>query len=178
LNSKQGQQKHQALIAFGGNLGREEGNVQATFDSACLALHQHCTLLQQSKLYQTPALLAPNASPQPDYLNAVVKVKTHLPAADLLLFLHQIEHEHGRKRDVHWGSRTLDLDLLTYDTMICHDAQLTLPHPRLHQRLFVLQPLADVCPQWIHPSRLQDIPMMMQLIKKNNDLCEGRLWTA
>ncbi|MDD4914596.1 MAG: 2-amino-4-hydroxy-6-hydroxymethyldihydropteridine diphosphokinase [Methylococcales bacterium] len=81
---------------------------------------------------------------QPDYINAVMAIRTRLPAQDLLQRLQQIENAHGRIRTVRWGARTLDLDLLLYGQDIIHDPNLTVPHPEMARRAFVLYPLADI----------------------------------
>jgi 2-amino-4-hydroxy-6-hydroxymethyldihydropteridine diphosphokinase len=81
---------------------------------------------------------------QPDYVNAVMRIKTGLSAADLLGGLQQIENTHGRERLVRWGARTLDLDILLYDQQIINEPNLRIPHPEMPKRAFVLYPLADI----------------------------------
>jgi len=167
--------EHQAWIALGGNIG----DVRATFERACVDIEQQCRLIAKSKWYQTPAFIAKGGKAQADYWNAVIQVQTSLEAADLLAMMHDIEAKHGRKRQEHWGARTLDLDLLAYDHMVCHDDALTLPHPEMAKRLFVLQPFADVCPDWEHPISQQSLPTMIQdRIKAGEILFEGQLWTS
>ena len=84
---------------------------------------------------------------QPDYLNLVVGIETDLPPAQLLTACQQIEKSLGRKRDVRWGPRTLDIDILSYGALVSTDEHLTLPHPRLTERGFVLVPLATLAPE-------------------------------
>ncbi len=84
-------------------------------------------------------------------MNAVLEIDTELAAVELLLFCQQLEHESGRDRTVHWGPRPLDIDLLFVDNQILDSSQLTLPHPRLAERHFVLRPLCDLAPQLQHP---------------------------
>lgn len=107
------------------------------------------SLVAYSPLYRS----APVGGPpnQPDYLNAVAALDTALTPAQLLSLLQALEHSQGRVRTTRWGARTLDLDLLLYDQLISHDPSLTLPHPRLHERAFVLGPLHDIAPQLIIP---------------------------
>jgi 2-amino-4-hydroxy-6-hydroxymethyldihydropteridine diphosphokinase len=81
-----------------------------------------------------------------DYLNAVCIAESELPAADLLALLHGIEKALGRERIEHWGPRTIDLDLIQYGTILSYAEELTLPHPRAHERRFVLEPWAEVEP--------------------------------
>lgn len=91
-------------------------------------------------------------SDQPWFVNAVADVRTGLPPRRLLAVLHEIEAEYGRMRSVRNASRTLDLDLLAYDDQVIHEEDgLMLPHPRLAERAFVLEPLAELAPDWRHP---------------------------
>ncbi len=161
------------FIALGGNIG----DMRATFDSACAMLNEHCAIISKSKLYQTPALIDKGAEPQPDYLNAMIHAVTTLAPADLLAELHRIEAAHGRERKAHWGSRTLDLDLLDYEGFISDDSALTLPHSELEHRLFVLQPLQDVVPNWIHPISGQSMQDMLAVrLQAGEALFEGDIW--
>jgi 2-amino-4-hydroxy-6-hydroxymethyldihydropteridine diphosphokinase len=90
-------------------------------------------------------------SDQPWFVNAVVEIVTELPAPELLARLLALEARFGRVRSVRDAARTLDLDLLDYDGLQCSTADLTLPHPRLHERRFVLMPLCEIAPGWRHP---------------------------
>jgi 2-amino-4-hydroxy-6-hydroxymethyldihydropteridine diphosphokinase len=85
------------------------------------------------------------------YLNAAAELKTNLSPQDLLEALLAIERRSGRDRTVRWGPRTLDLDLLLYDDLVCDEPGLTVPHPRMHERLFVLDPLCEIAPNLTHP---------------------------
>ena len=91
------------------------------------------------------------ASDQPWFINAVVEIGTELPAPELLARLLALEARFGRERSVRDAARTLDLDLLDYDGFRCSTPDLVLPHPRLHERRFVLMPLQEIAPQWRHP---------------------------
>ena len=164
-----------AYIAFGGNLG----NVEESFAKACAMLSEQSQIIDRSRLYLTPAV-GPlfNGKQQPDYLNGVIHISTELSAPQLLAELHRIEHELGRVRVQHWGARTIDLDLLTYENQISSDPELTLPHPRITERLFVLQPLADLSPDWKHPVTGISIEDLIQALTTNGmDLSEGKTWT-
>ncbi len=130
-----------AYIALGSNLGdpaaqlrRAVAAIQALPSSEVEAL---------SRVYRSAAV---GPGDQPDYLNAVVRLDTGLEPRDLLLALQQIENDQGRQRQERWGARTLDLDLLLYDDLRIDTAALTLPHPAMAQRHFVLYPLRDVAP--------------------------------
>jgi 2-amino-4-hydroxy-6-hydroxymethyldihydropteridine diphosphokinase len=104
-------------------------------------------VVARSPLYKT----APIGPPQPDYINACILVETSLTARSLLHRLLRIENQFGRVRQERWGARSLDLDLLLMGELIIDSPGLTLPHPRLQERAFVLVPLADIAPDWMHP---------------------------
>lgn len=97
-----------------------------------------------SSLYQSKPL---GPADQPDYLNAVVRMETDLQPYPLLSALQQIERAQGRQRNVHWGARTIDLDILLYDDLVMTDPALSIPHPGVTQRLFVLLPLFEIAPK-------------------------------
>jgi 2-amino-4-hydroxy-6-hydroxymethyldihydropteridine diphosphokinase len=140
-------QKSTAYVALGANLG----DARATLDAAFVALASlpGTALQAASSLYRT----APIDSSGPDYLNAVVRLDTTLAPRALLAALHAIEDAHGRARPYRNAPRTLDLDLLMHDQRRRDGPALTLPHPRLHERAFVLRPLADVAPDAVIPGR-------------------------
>lgn len=136
----------EAYIAFGANLG----NCHDTFVQARSALARGGVRVEASSpLYITQAVGGP--ADQPDYLNAVVRVKTVLSSTALLELCLRLENEGGRQRLQRWGARTLDLDLLLYGRQICDTDELVLPHPRLHLRRFVLEPLCALVPDGVHP---------------------------
>lgn len=90
-------------------------------------------------------------TPQPDFLNLVCRAQTDLPSLDLLHELQQIEHDLGRTRPFPNAPRTIDIDILAYGDLVLDTPELTLPHPRMHQRAFVLVPLAEITSEWRHP---------------------------
>ncbi|HEY5672393.1 MAG TPA: 2-amino-4-hydroxy-6-hydroxymethyldihydropteridine diphosphokinase [Malonomonas sp.] len=139
--------QHRAFLALGGNLE----NPQQAFYRACrtLAEHPQIELRQASSLYRTPAVGGPSG--QPDYLNAVIEIVTEMTAEQLLGFCQQLEAAAGRRREIRWAPRTLDIDLLFYDNLMINTAELSLPHPRLQERHFVLLPLAEIAPELRHP---------------------------
>ena len=139
-----------ACIGLGGNLG----DVVNTLEHALLALDAlpGTQLLRRSKLYRTPAW---GMTTQPDFINAAAVLRTALPADALLAELLRIERDAGRNRDAQserWGPRALDLDLLLYGDAVIAQAGLSVPHPHLHQRAFVLVPLAEVAADAVVPS--------------------------
>jgi len=137
-----------AYIGIGANLGDASANVDDAL--ARLAALEGCRLLAGSSKYRT----APVDSSGDDYINAVACIDTPLSAPALLAALHRIELAHGRERPYRNAPRTLDLDLLLYGDEIIDDAPtLIVPHPRMHERAFVLAPLAEVAPNLIISSR-------------------------
>jgi 2-amino-4-hydroxy-6-hydroxymethyldihydropteridine diphosphokinase len=136
-----------AYIALGGNLGDR----RATFAGAILDLQRDWPVQQSacSCLYETEPVGGPPG--QPDFLNAVIRVSTALNPSDLLAAMREIERCRGRSRSEPMGPRTLDLDLLLHGDRIVSQPDLQIPHPRLHERLFVLRPLCDIAPRLVHP---------------------------
>ncbi len=136
-----------AFIGLGGNLGEP----LARFLEVRQALNQHrqITVVASSPLYRTAPVGGPAG--QPDYLNAVLELTTSLTPQNLLDVCCELEQRGGRQRKVRWGARTIDIDLLFIDDLVCSTPLLTLPHPRLHERSFVLLPLADLAADLIHP---------------------------
>jgi len=101
------------------------------------------TIISVSSLYQSPPM---GPADQPDYINAVLSLETSLAPHQLLDALQSVEQLHGRERKRHWGERTLDLDILLYGDQILDDQRLKIPHPGMHERAFVLYPLAEIAP--------------------------------
>lgn len=136
------------FIALGANLG----NPLATVTAAIAALRglADTEFIAASSLYRTAPV---GLKHQPDFINAVVELNAVLPAPTLLEALFEIEARFGRQRSVKDAPRTLDLDLLLYGDAVSDDPQLTLPHPRLHERAFVLAPLAEIAPGLVIPGR-------------------------
>ncbi len=130
-----------AFIGLGSNLDDPASQVQKAFDE--LAQLPSSRLIRHSSLYRSAPV---GRRDQPDFINAVAQIETGLSPHELLNALLEIEHRHGRVRECANGPRTLDLDLLIYDDLECSDRCLTLPHPRMHQRAFVLQPLLEIAP--------------------------------
>ncbi len=135
------------LIALGSNLGDRLDNIRAAVTA--LRAHDDVEVRAVSKLYETAPVGGPDD--QGPYLNAALSATTTLDAPELLALLHRIEASRERERAVHWGPRTLDLDLLVYGDLVADDASLCVPHPRQHQRRFVMVPVCDVGPDVVHP---------------------------
>ena len=131
-----------AYVALGANLGDAEATVRAAISA--LGRLPDTRLVAASSLYRTAPLDVPE--PQPDYINAVARVATALPPHALLDELLALEARFGRVRPYRWAPRALDLDLLLYGELVLASSRLTLPHPRLHRRAFVLEPLLELDP--------------------------------
>ncbi len=138
----------QAFIALGSNLKDPVFQVQKAFEELA-ELPKSC-VLACSSLYRSAPI---GKLDQPDFINAVVQIETLLSPHDLLKALLKIEQSHGRVRRLPNDPRTLDLDILMYDEIECNECDLILPHPRMHQRAFVLEPLIEIARNCYIPGR-------------------------
>lgn len=133
---------HRAVLALGSNLGESE----STIERAVVDLREAgMRILRVSPLYRTAPVGGPAG--QPDYVNAVIEVSTSLRPYELLKLCNAVEAAHHRERLVRWGPRTLDIDVIDYEGVVSDDPVLTLPHPRAHERSFVLTPWARMDPE-------------------------------
>lgn len=133
---------HRAVLALGSNLGESE----STIERAVVDLREAgMRILRVSPLYRTAPVGGPAG--QPDYVNAVIEVSTSLRPYELLKLCNTVEAAHHRERLVRWGPRTLDIDVIDYEGVVSDDPVLTLPHPRAHERSFVLTPWARMDPE-------------------------------
>ena len=137
-----------AYIALGANLDDPIAQVKAGFGA--LAALPQTKLIAQSSLYRTAPVGYAN---QPDFINAVAAVETALSPRQLLDAILAVETKHGRVRDFPNAPRTLDLDILLYGERTVNESGLTIPHPRMHERAFVLAPLAELAPDLVIPGR-------------------------
>jgi 2-amino-4-hydroxy-6-hydroxymethyldihydropteridine diphosphokinase len=128
-----------AVIALGANIG----NPKEQMDLAVALLREATEVSVVSSYYSTKPVGGPE---QPDFLNAVCLLESELPALDLLSLLHGIEKSLGRERTEKWGPRTIDLDLIQYGSLLSKADELELPHPRAHERRFVLEPWHEIEP--------------------------------
>ncbi len=135
----------QAVLALGANLGDPRTALRGAV--AALRRHPAIRVVAVSGLWRTAAVGGPEG--QPDYLNAVVLVDTALGPDQLLAATQELERAAGRSRAVRWGPRTLDVDIVAVSGAVREDGHLTLPHPRAHQRRFVLAPWCEVAPDWV-----------------------------
>jgi 2-amino-4-hydroxy-6-hydroxymethyldihydropteridine diphosphokinase len=131
-----------AVIALGSNIG----DTKANLDLALKMLREATDVKQVSRYYSTKPV---GYTDQPDFLNAVCIIESELPAMALLAMLQGIEKVMGRERTIKWGPRTIDLDIIQYGDLISKAEELTLPHPRAHERKFVLEPWHEIEPDAI-----------------------------
>ena len=131
-----------AVVALGANIG----NPREQMDLAVALLREATEVIAVSSYFVTKPVGGPE---QPDYLNAVCILESDLPATDLLAVLQGIEKSLGRQRTVQWGPRTIDLDLIQYGSLLSAADELELPHPRAHERRFVLEPWFEIYPDAI-----------------------------
>lgn len=164
------------LIGLGSNLCGKEFDSPREVLEAAIAEMLSCGIIvkEQSRFYESEPV---PKSDQPWFVNAVVAVETELAAGDLLHKLHEIEAALGRQRRVRWEARVIDLDILSYKDKILPSAKLwgpktdgtTIPHPRLHERLFVLKPMMDICPDWKHPVLGKTVAELVQIVEKETE---------
>ncbi len=174
------------LLALGGNQSSEWGIALETQQAAISRLcSDSIHTLKASRFFSTPCF---PAGAGPDFVNSALAVRTSLSPDELLLRLHEVEAEFGRKRITRWGTRTLDIDLIAYGQQVLPDLagytawrdlpldqqmqhspdQLILPHPRLQDRAFVLVPLLDVAPDWMHPTIGRTIAEMLENLPESD----------
>lgn len=135
-----------AYIGIGSNQGDPFTNCTAAIEQICASDRNR--LLKQSSYYQTEPW---GHRDQDDFINLAIKIQTSYTAFELLDFLQEIERKLGKNRTVQWGPRTIDLDILFYNNDVVASSELTIPHPLLGKRGFVLIPLAEIDPHLVHP---------------------------
>ncbi len=134
-----------AYISIGSNLGTREENCKRAIN---LLINKGLTLLKQSSMIETKPW---GAEDQPAFINMAVSVETALPPGNLLNLVKEIETGLGRTETFRWGPRIIDLDILFYDDVVMEEPDLSIPHPRIKDRDFVLRPLAEIAPDFVHP---------------------------
>ena len=145
-----------SAIALGSNLGDSQTTLNQSVEM--IKEHPKIELIACSNWHQTK----PVGPPQPDYLNGCITISTSLSPEDLLTFLLDVEQKFGRERKLRWGARTLDLDLILHGDLVLETPNLQIPHPRMHQRGFVLVPLAEIAPEWVHPVQNMTIEQLKE----------------
>ena len=153
-----------ACVGLGSNLGDRHAAMRAAVGH--IDRHPHMRVDPDrgiASLYETSPVGGPPG--QPTYFNSALRVRTSLAPAELLAAMLTIEAALGRTRGERWASRRIDIDLLWVDDMVCDDAGLTLPHPRLHERRFVLEPLSEIAGDWVHPRLLVTIASLTERLR-------------
>jgi 2-amino-4-hydroxy-6-hydroxymethyldihydropteridine diphosphokinase len=147
---------HVVTLGLGANLGDRLGTLQRAVD---LLADEGIRTVASSRVWRTEPVGGPAG--QSPYLNAVVRAETGLDPSDVLAAANRVEAALGRTRDVRWGPRTIDIDVLLYDDLEHDEPELTIPHPRLRERAFVVLPLLDVDPAPVLPdgTRVLDLPL-------------------
>lgn len=155
-----------ACVGLGANLGDRSATVARAI--AMLGDEPGVRVEAVSSLHETDAVTLDGAGGQPRYLNGAAVVETTLSARELLAALLRIERPLGREREREgrWGARTIDLDLLLYGDAVIEEGGLRVPHPRMHERAFVLAPLAEVAPEAVHPVRGETVREMLARLSR------------
>lgn len=153
---------HRAYLSIGSNMGDREAFIGKALES--LNSKSHTKICKTSDFIITKPY---GGVEQEDFLNGAAEIKTLLSPKDLLAMLHGLEQAAGRERILHWGPRTLDLDILFYDKLVYEDDELVIPHIDLQNRYFVLKPLSGIAPNYRHPLTGQTVCQMLEAL--NND---------
>ena len=156
---------HTAYVALGSNLGDREAFLKMGIDG--VNAHPFCRVEETAPVYTTTPY---GGVKQGEFLNTVMKVRTLLEPEPLLDLLQSLEQKAGRERKVHWGPRTLDLDLLFYDDRILTAPRLIVPHPDMENRDFVLKPLCDIAPGLVHPVSRRPVIALLRELEKNGEV--------
>ena len=154
--------KHIVYLGIGSNLGDKRGYLNMAVEE--LGKDESISSLKVSEYIETEPY---GPVEQPDFLNGVVEIETTLEPMELLTIIHDIEQEAGRGRIIHWGPRTLDIDILLYDDKIINTSDLTIPHPEMHKRDFVLKPLVEIAPYVYHPILMKTAVQMLEDLKNS-----------
>lgn len=153
------------FLGFGSNLGEREENCEKSID--LLLQNPEIASLKKSSLYSTKAICLPGER-QPDFINGVVSFETTLEVESLYHLCKSIEEKLGRRpTPKRWQPRPIDLDILFYGNQIVETQKLKIPHPLLHERLFVLEPLNEIAPDFVHPIFKINVAKLLQNMLKN-----------
>ena len=151
--------EHIVYLALGTNLGDRTANLK----QAIAALTPQLEVKAKSQVYETPPW---GVEDQPKFLNQVIKANTYLDPEPLLKHLKRLEVALGRKESVPNGPRLIDMDILFYDDLVLDKASIVIPHPRLHERGFVLLPLMEIAPNLVHPVNKKSVREMAELCSR------------
>lgn len=156
------------IVALGANLPSRFGEADITLQIAVTRMEEEgLNVINGSSVWKTAPV---PISDQPWYKNAVVAIETDLEPHDLLKLLNKIEDDFGRVRTVRNAPRLLDLDIIAYNNVIMADDNLTLPHPRMHERAFVLKPMEEITTEWQHPVSTKSMGQLVQEIPADQEI--------
>lgn len=156
--------RHNVYLSLGSNLGDRQAYLQQAIKE--LDALDSCKVCEQSKVIETEPY---GDVPQDKFLNCVIRIETVLNPQQLLEALHVIEANANRTREIHWGPRTLDLDILFYDHITVNTPQLTIPHADMQNRSFVLEPLCEIAPWYQHPVLHKTVQQLFDQLVKDDD---------
>lgn len=157
-----GQVKHRVFIAIGSNLGDREKNI---LDAINYLIEAGLDVKKVSSIIETEPY---GYTDQEPFLNCAVEAYTNLSPQELLLLLLDIEKHLHRVRTVKWGPRTIDLDIIFFDDLVINEPNLTIPHPDMQNRVFVLEPIAEIEPDFVHPVLKKTVKELLSELKGGN----------
>ena len=160
-------QNKKIIIGIGGNIKSEEGThpIKVAMKAISYFKDYSINVTNQSSWYETEPI---PKSDQPNFFNCIVLANTNLNELDVLKSLHEIEHKLGRKRRIVNEARIIDLDLIDYSNKILMNKEIIIPHPRAHQRRFVMEPLAELDKTWVHPISKININAILKNLQDQN----------
>lgn len=152
---------HEAFIGLGTNMGDRSQNLADAVEG--IKNTPGIEILSQSSVIETEPW---GYTDQDAFLNSVLKIKTWLPPQELMSLLLEIELDLKRERTIHWGPRTMDLDILFYDSLVSDNPHVILPHPRVHERAFVMESMAEIAPYFVHPLLNRRMTEIFEMLKQ------------
>lgn len=155
------------FISLGSNIGDRIGYCRKAIES----MREFSEIVEVSSLYETEPV---GKEDQPNFINCAVQIRTELSPHQLLTKLNMIEETLGRVRDEKWGPRTIDLDIIFYNELVINDSDLTIPHPRAHLRRFVLDPIYEISPDYLHPMLNQTVSVLIKECKDKKQVVRLR----
>lgn len=153
-----------AYLGIGSNMGDRKAYIEEALKR--LKANEEIRKMRCSQLIWTKPY---GGVEQEDFLNGAIELETLLTPYELLEFLHELERKAGRERKIHWGPRTLDLDILFYEDFVSDDPKLTVPHPDMENRLFVLEPLSELCPYYVNQISGKSVTRMLRKLQEQED---------